>query len=110
MIRDFSYWAPPSERSVLIGTSSAGSRLGNIIALIVGGVLCVHGIDGGWPSIFYLFGCCGVVWSVIFFFVAADEPAKHWFIPSDERDYVVKETKKTIELRKYCQQVLLCLC
>lgn len=90
---------------MLIGTSSAGSRVGNIIALSIGGVLCVYGVDGGWPSIFYLFGSCGVAWSVLFFLLSADEPAKHWFIGNKERDYVVKETQKTVELKKYCQKV-----
>jgi MFS family permease len=79
--------------------------VGNIIALSLGGLLCVYGIDGGWPSIFYLFGGCGVAWSIIFFLLSADEPSAHWFIRPKEKEYVIRETKKTIELKKYCQQV-----
>lgn len=101
----WAYWAPQSERSVLIGTTSAGSRVGNIIALSVGGILCLYGIDGGWPSIFYLFGGCGVAWAILFFMFSADEPARHWFIGKRERDFIVKDTEKTIALKKYCQKV-----
>lgn len=27
-----------------------------VIALPLGGFLCINGFDGGWPSIFYVFG------------------------------------------------------
>ncbi len=52
----FVHWAPPSERTIIIGTSTAGAWVGNIIALPLGGYLCVNGFDSGWPSIFYIFG------------------------------------------------------
>lgn len=56
------YWAPPSERSRLAGIANAGAQMGNVIALPLGGFLCVYGFAGGWPSIFYVFGIFGVVW------------------------------------------------
>jgi MFS transporter, ACS family, solute carrier family 17 (sodium-dependent inorganic phosphate cotransporter), member 5 len=49
-------WAPIHERARLIGFGFSGSNIGNIIALPLGGFLCSNGFDGGWPSIFYLFG------------------------------------------------------
>jgi MFS family permease len=49
-------WAPGSERSRLVGLASSGAWVGNIIALPLGSYLCMHGFDGGWPSIFYIFG------------------------------------------------------
>ena len=52
----FVYWAPAQERTKMIGTSNAGLWFGNIIALPLGGYLCISGFDGGWPSIFYIFG------------------------------------------------------
>lgn len=104
----WAYWAPPSERSVLIGTSSAGSRVGNIIALSLGGILCLSGIDGGWPSIFYFFGAAGVTWSIVFFIFSGDQPNTHWFIGKREKEYVCRETEKTIALRIYCQKVHFC--
>ena len=52
----WAFWAPDSERSRLVGFASSGAKVGNIVALSLGSVLCMYGIDGGWPSIFYLFG------------------------------------------------------
>jgi MFS transporter, ACS family, solute carrier family 17 (sodium-dependent inorganic phosphate cotransporter), member 5 len=52
----WAYWAPQLERSRLVGISSSGAKIGNIIALSLGGFLCLHGFAGGWPSIFYVFG------------------------------------------------------
>ena len=49
-------WAPPLEKSRMIGFSSSGVNIGNIAALILGSYLCAHGFDGGWSSIFYVFG------------------------------------------------------
>jgi len=49
----WAYWAPINERSRLIGMASSGAKLGNIVALAIGGILCV---TVGWPAIFYLFG------------------------------------------------------
>ena len=34
----------------------AGSFIGAIISFILSGVLCEYGFDGGWPSVFYIFG------------------------------------------------------
>jgi MFS family permease len=45
-----------TERSRLVGMASSGSWVGNIIALPLGSFLCVSGFDGGWASIFYIFG------------------------------------------------------
>ena len=52
----FIKWIPQSEKSRLIGFSGSGSSIGNIIALPIVSYLCVEGFDGGWPSIFYIFG------------------------------------------------------
>ncbi len=52
----FVRWIPESEKSRLIGFASAGSKIGNIIALPLGSYLCLNGFDNGWPSIFYIYG------------------------------------------------------
>ena len=52
----WAFWAPASERSRMVGISSSGSRIGNIVGLAIGSSLCIYGFAGGWPSIFYIFG------------------------------------------------------
>ena len=36
--------------------SVAGPYLGNIISFPLSALLCQYGFDGGWPSVFYVFG------------------------------------------------------
>ena len=79
---------------MLAGMASAGSWFGNIIALPFGGYLCTNGFDGGWPSIFYIFGTLCALWCFIFLFVSADTPQTHWFISDLEKDYIIQETSK----------------
>ena len=61
---------------MLAGMASAGSWFGNIIALPFGGYLCTNGFDGGWPSIFYIFGKC-VHYGVLYFFLCPLIHQKH---------------------------------
>lgn len=91
----WSQWAPAQERSMLCGIASSGSWIGNIIALPFGSFLCVSGFDSGWPSIFYIFGVLSLIWSVGFFFIVTDTPAQNRFISQREKDYIIRETKKS---------------
>jgi len=85
-------WAPPHEKSRLIGFSCSGNNIGNIIALSLGGWLC--DVDG-WSSVFYLFGAVGIVWSILMFGLNSDTPQTHKFISDMERDYIVDATRET---------------
>ena len=49
------FWAPPSERSTLLGFSNAGSQIGNVITLPMGGFLCDQ-FENGWAYTFYIIG------------------------------------------------------
>ena len=93
----FVEWTPSSEKGRLIGLASAGSWIGDVIGLPLGGYLCVHGFDGGWPSIFYLFGIAGLIWSVAFLLLTAETPSKHRFISEGERDYIIQTSEKKSE-------------
>jgi hypothetical protein len=65
----------------------------------------VNGFDGGWPSIFYVFGMMGVVWFFVFIFLTSNTPQTHRFISDKEKVFILAETKKSIETRAYCQSV-----
>ena len=90
------HWAPPEERSTIIGISTAGSQIGNVITLPLGGYLCENGFDGGWPSIFYVIGIVGLVWCFLWFVLVSDSPTTHKFISIDERVYVSNATSKAV--------------
>lgn len=59
--------------------------------------MCVHGFDGGWPSIFYVFGFAGLVWSLVFFLLTSETPNSHKFISDAEREYINEGTKSNTE-------------
>lgn len=84
----WSKWAPPLERSKLIGFTYAGAQIGNVITLPISGLLCDYGFDGGWGSIFYIFGAIGVIWFILWMVIAYNEPSAHPRISDIERDYI----------------------
>lgn len=66
-----------------------------VFSFSIGGYLCVNGFAGGWPSIFYVFGTIGIVWSILWLSLTSKSPADHHFISEKEREYVLKNTKGT---------------
>lgn len=66
-------WAPPSERGTIGTYCYAGSQFGTVVMLGVSGVLAESTM--GWPSIFYISGVAGLVWSIIYFFYGASSPS-----------------------------------
>jgi ACS family sodium-dependent inorganic phosphate cotransporter-like MFS transporter 5 len=88
----WAYWAPAHERSRLVGIANAGSQIGNVVAFSLGGYLCINGFAGGWPSIFYIFGIVGIVWTVLWYIIAAKSPEEHRFISGEEKEYIKAHT------------------
>ncbi|KAF8355485.1 hypothetical protein PRIPAC_97108 [Pristionchus pacificus] len=92
----WSQWAPPQESTVLTSISYAGTQFGNIIVLPLGGFLCMHGPDGGWPSIFYVLGLVGLLWCAVWMYMAADRPTTHPRISTAERAYILTSREATM--------------
>jgi len=84
----WSKWAPPLERSKLIGFTYAGAQIGNVVTLPISAMLCDYGFDGGWASIFYVFGGFGLVWFLLWMFIVSDTPAQHPRISAEEQNYI----------------------
>lgn len=80
-------WIPPLERSKFIANMMASS-LGAALTLPVCGFLIS---TVGWPSVFYVTGAVGLVWSIFWFFLVFDSPAQHPRISKEERAEI--ETK-----------------
>ncbi|XP_035905632.1 putative inorganic phosphate cotransporter isoform X3 [Anopheles stephensi] len=81
-----SRWAPASERGRLGTLSYAGAQFGTVIMLAVSGVLASSTM--GWPSIFYISGAVGMLWSVAWFFYGSNSPAEYRGIAPEEREFI----------------------
>ncbi|EDO46366.1 predicted protein [Nematostella vectensis] len=82
-----SCWAPPEERSKMLVITWTGCQAGNIIGLVVSGLLCASRFQ--WPSVFYLFGASGIVWYLFWCFLVYDSPSVHPRISLEEKEYIV---------------------
>ncbi|XP_030377028.1 putative inorganic phosphate cotransporter [Scaptodrosophila lebanonensis] len=80
-----SKWAPVEERGRLVGYCYSGSQFGTVVMLSISGYIAS---SLGWPSIFYVSGCFGILWSVLWFYYSASIPAQHPTITHNERFYI----------------------
>lgn len=53
------------------------------------GLLAEYGFDNGWPSIFYIFGIIGVIWSVAFIIFVHEDPNVHPSMDEKEKKYII---------------------
>ncbi|KAH8372853.1 hypothetical protein KR009_006573 [Drosophila setifemur] len=81
-------WIPPNERSRMGAAVYAGAQFGTIISMPLSGLLAEYGFDGGWPSIFYVFGIVGTVWSIAFLIFVYEDPSVHPKIDEREQKYI----------------------
>ncbi|XP_051880359.1 sialin isoform X2 [Pristis pectinata] len=79
-------WAPPLERSTLVSLSYAGAQLGTVVSLPLSGIICYY-LD--WSYVFYIFGALGVIWCLLWFWLASDTPETHRTISHAEQDYIM---------------------
>ncbi|KAK0404884.1 hypothetical protein QR680_017680 [Steinernema hermaphroditum] len=88
-------WFPPKERPFAIGFITGGRQIGTLLILPVAGFLCGRpDFFHGWPSIFYLSAGIGAVILIIWLFMSADKPSKHFCISGVERDFVEKKVEE----------------
>lgn len=53
------------------------------------GLLSAYGFAGGWPSIFYVFGLIGTIWSLAFLFLVHEDPENCPRIKDSEKKYIL---------------------
>ncbi|XP_066974251.1 uncharacterized transporter slc-17.2-like [Macrobrachium rosenbergii] len=81
-------WIPPKDKASFSSIVFVGPQLGTVISMALGGVMSGSDFLGGWPSVFYVFGAVGVLWSVAWFILIRDQPEKHPWISSKELSYI----------------------
>ncbi|GAB6019540.1 hypothetical protein CHUAL_001114 [Chamberlinius hualienensis] len=83
-----SRWCLPYERSKLSTFVYTGCQVGTVLAMPITGLLC--DTKFGWPTVFYVFGCLGIVWFVFWAIFAYDSPMKHPRISADEKNLYIE--------------------
>ena len=89
-------WSGVEEKTTLIAIAFGGFTAANIVNYPLSSLLCYTGVDGGWPLIFYVPASCGVLWSIVYFFLAAPNPESHKRITNDEKLYLRSYSCKTV--------------
>lgn len=82
-------WIPPNERSRMGAAVYAGAQFGTVISMPLSGLLSEVEFAGGWPSIFYVFGLIGCVWSLAFIWMIYEDPSSHPKIDEKEKKYIL---------------------
>lgn len=85
-----SRWTPPAQTTSAVTFTFAGQECGLVVGMLLGGVLSDHGFAGGWPSVFYVFGAIGCLWSTAWFLLCYSSPSTHPCISVAEREYLEK--------------------
>uniref|UniRef100_A0A8C1D0Z2 Solute carrier family 17 member 6a n=1 Tax=Cyprinus carpio carpio TaxID=630221 RepID=A0A8C1D0Z2_CYPCA len=91
----WSKWAPPLERSRLATTSFCGSYAGAVVAMPLAGILVQY---SGWSSVFYIYGCFGILWYMFWILVSYESPADHPTITDEERTYIEESIGESASL------------
>lgn len=107
-------WAPPNERGRLVGfiwggklilkfarllfytflnplpTSKTGIPFGTMITLAGSGLLASNP-HLGWPSVFYISGASGLIWSFFWAWFGSSSPSAHSNISSQEYNFITSQ-------------------
>ncbi|MCC3704096.1 MFS transporter [Rouxiella badensis] len=78
-------WFPKKQAATAMGLLSAGSPLGGAVAGPIVGYLA---ISFGWRPAFMIIASIGIVWMLVWFFTAADNPEKSHRVTEQERQWV----------------------
>lgn len=84
----FNIWTSPKDKATLMGIAFAGIAFANIVTYPVSSALCLSGIDGGWPMVFYVPAAFGLVWIVLHLILTSDSPEDHPNISEEEKIYL----------------------
>ncbi|XP_053397623.1 sialin-like isoform X2 [Mercenaria mercenaria] len=83
-------WALPTERIRFLGMCWFGQNIGAVIGYSTSGLLCVHGFDNGWASIFYIQGVITLLFVCSWWYVIYNTPQNHPRISAAEKRLILK--------------------
>lgn len=88
-------WVPVQERSRSLSLVYSGMYTGSMAGLAASPQMVA---SLGWPSVFYIFGSLGLVWSVFWQRSASSSPHDDELISDKERKYVTDNTVSKVRL------------
>ncbi|GFR22515.1 putative inorganic phosphate cotransporter, partial [Trichonephila clavata] len=90
-------WLPINERGLLNTVMMSGFCVGALLGGVATGALCSSSIFGGWPSVYYIFGVSGVVFSLFLQLFLFESPKKHPRITNSELKYILQNQENNFE-------------
>ncbi|GBO04148.1 Sialin, partial [Araneus ventricosus] len=78
-------WAPKNERSRMVTVTYTGSSVGSVVSFALSGIISD---TLGWPSVFYIFGILGIIWTLFWLFLVYETPELHPCITEKEIEHV----------------------
>lgn len=81
-------WLTMSEASIFAPMVKMMLRLGMFFASLILGML------PGWPEVFYFTGTCGIIWSVLWIFIATSDPQDNTWVSKAELAHIMKKKRK----------------
>lgn len=87
-------WFPRKQAATALGFLSAGSPLGGAVAGPIVGYLA---LSVGWRMAFMIICLVGIVWMVVWFFIASDSPEKSRRVSAQERAYIAQRKADELE-------------
>lgn len=89
-------WIPQEERNSFMARSFFGSVFGVVITFPLCGILIEK---FGWESAFYVIGSITCVWFLFWWFLVFDSPDKHPRIKVQEKQYILHQLSKTLNVK-----------
>lgn len=86
-------WFPRKQAATAMGLLSAGSPLGGAVAGPIVGYLA---LAFGWRPAFMIICAIGIVWMLIWFFVASDSPEKSRHVSQEERTLIAQQKSEEL--------------
>lgn len=97
-------WAPPKEKSFIVGFVFSGTLVGTIIGNGFSGIVCQK---LGWEWAFYIFGIVSVVWSIPWFIFIKERPRKDKFCSEAETTYIESTLKVPTKVKHPIKKMVL---
>src|SRR2546423_291232 len=86
----FAQWIPQQERGVAFALVLVGGNIGSVVTMPLSAYLSENGFAGGWPSVFYVLGCLGLVTFALWMYYVYDTPSLHPKVKPGELMYIAR--------------------